>query len=129
MIKTKAFTLIELLVVVAIIGILAAGGVVAYNKYIWVAKKTEAKMNLNTIYTAEQEYKSNNGEYKYIPGCSKSSTEKIVEELDVTAALIEQDFFYCTSGNASNDTLIIEAYHSAKGCRMKLNEKNKLTPC
>ena len=30
--KSKAFTLIELLVVVAIIGILAAVGVVAYNQ-------------------------------------------------------------------------------------------------
>ena len=127
--RSKAFTLIELLVVVAIIGILAAVGVVAYNEYIWVTKKTRAKLNLSTIYMAEQEYKSNNGEYKYIPGCSKSSTEKIVEELDVTSDLTEQDFFYCTSGNASNETLIIEAYHSSKGCRMKLNEKSKLTSC
>ena len=45
----RAFTLIELLVVVAIIGILAAVGVVAYNGYTKAAKINAAKSNHKTV--------------------------------------------------------------------------------
>ena len=47
--KQKAFTLIELLVVVAIIGILAAVGVVAYNGYTKSAKEKVTESNFNNI--------------------------------------------------------------------------------
>ena len=45
----KAFTLIELLVVGAIIGILAAVGVVAYNGYTFSAKVAVAKTNFKLV--------------------------------------------------------------------------------
>jgi len=47
--KNKAFTLIELLVVVAIIGILAAVGVVSFSGFTNAAKKNVAIANYNSM--------------------------------------------------------------------------------
>ena len=62
--NNKGFTLIELLVVVAIIGILAAVGVVAYNGYTNSAKINASKSNHNAAvkYMAAEVQKCNVGE-------------------------------------------------------------------
>ena len=63
--KFKGFTLIELLVVVAIIGALAAVGVVAYSGYTEGAKIKSARNVMMTIGLAQTEEYANYGEYHY----------------------------------------------------------------
>ncbi len=55
-ISQKGFTLVELLIVVAIIGVLSTIGVPTFRKMIQKAKKSEAKVNLGGLYTAENAF-------------------------------------------------------------------------
>ena len=120
---SQGFTLIELLVVVALIGILSAIGIVSYGKYKTSAEKKQAEISLSSIYLAEQEYKSNNGSYYY-----NSSLNNIINELfDGVDDLSDQNYNYTITGNASSDTLSIQAKHKTSNCTLNLNEKNKLT--
>ena len=120
---SQGFTLIELLVVVALIGILSAIGIVSYGKYKTTAEKKQAEISLSSIYLAEQEYKSNNGSYYY-----SSTLNNIISELfDGVDDLSDQNYNYTISGNASSDTLSIQAKHKTSNCTLTLNEKNKLT--
>jgi len=66
MIYTKlnnGFTLIEILISMAILGILAAIAIPAYNGYIKVARMSEAHNNLAALRLAEEEHFLENNSY------------------------------------------------------------------
>ncbi len=71
---TKGFTLVELLVVVALIGILSAIAIPAYNGYINSVKTNSAQNSLRLIYLAEVEQFSDNGEYYTVTSSCGSSS-------------------------------------------------------
>ena len=55
------FTLVELLIVVAIIGVLSTIGIPTFRRMVQKAKKSEAKVELGGLYTAEQAFFSEYG--------------------------------------------------------------------
>ncbi|MBT7010021.1 MAG: type II secretion system protein [Flavobacteriaceae bacterium] len=116
---SRGFTLIELLVVVAIIGILSAVGVTSYSGYKSSAEKKQAEITLNSIYLAEQEYKSNNGEYYY-----NTSTSNLVTNLfDGIDDLSAQAYSFKTT-NAN--TLTITAIKKTNtNCTIFITQTNK----
>ena len=60
---TKGFTLVELLIVVAIIGVLATVGIPTFRRMVQKARKSEAKVGLGGLYTAEAGFQSEYGGY------------------------------------------------------------------
>ena len=123
-ISVKGFTLIELLVVVAIIGVLSAIGIVAYSGISDSSKRSQAETTMQSIYLAQQEYKSNNGQYYY-----NSNQTNIVNNLfDGVDDLSGQEYSFSITGNANAGTMCIRAIRSGS-TTLYLNHLKKKTNC
>jgi len=101
----KGFTLIELMIVVAIIGILAAIAIPAYQNYTVRAQVTEGLSLADGWKTAVAEYYSNNGTWPSTANLTSAgqvaSTGKYVSSVTSNAGAIT-----ITYGNQANSTAL-----------------------
>ena len=127
----KGFTLIELLVVVAILGIISAVGVVAYNGYISGTQKKSAENMMQQIGLAEtEEYSSYGSYYGNSDTCTETTTEKIGDNLFSSSDYIDADkmgYYFCVL--ATGSTYTVHAQSIKAGCDMTLDSSGNFTKC
>ena len=142
--KQNGFTLIELLVVVAIIGILAAVGVVAYSGYTSSAKKNAVKANHKNVvkYIMNETMKCTTGQDLAMDDnldCSKQSSSKWKDDVAKAVEIALKDFKnpydddpskkkVSHGGNISNDTDVGYIRMLSPGTKIKV-QACFITPC
>lgn len=108
----KGFTLIELMIVVAIIAILAAIAIPAYQNYLIRAQVSEGAVLADGVKTPLAEYYANHGTFPSnnasigLPATAASTSGKYVSQVTITTAgFIEAQF-----GNDSNTKIASDVF-------------------
>ena len=111
----KGFTLIELMIVVAIIGILAAIAIPAYQNYTIRAQITEGLNLADGWKTAIAEYYANSGVWpntSNLAGTSASNS-KYVSSVNVGGGTIQIVYGAQVNSKVSGSSLAIQPYYNA----------------
>lgn len=97
--------MIELLIVVAIIGIISAIGIPVITGILEGIKEKSAQTSLQSIYLAEEQYKSINKQY-YIPSGSCGDQTNLINTnlFDGNITLENNNYRFCVSGSTTNYT-------------------------
>ncbi len=132
--KSSGFTLIELLVVVAILGILAAVGIVSYSGYVKSAKIKSTQNVMLQLSLAQVEHYSSDNEYYGATGstCSPDGTTSSALETHLLggADSINADlgFEMCVVKSATDFTLMaVEVTKAQTKCTLTMSKSTTLT--
>lgn len=139
----QGFSLIELLVVVAIIAILSAVGIPAYNGYVVDSRRAAATNALRSAYLAQLEFRAVQGIYfdssgtagdcnqpaMVATGSSLDESQNMVQNLFSGANVLNAETFrFCSEGDRNTFTVWASNNGVADGLTgCSINQNNELT--